>query len=71
MVELKHASHGVYKIRYHMVLCIKYKKKLLCGTDKIELFLKKYTLKLEKNHVHRWGKSSMRCRMNEGNRMSQ
>ncbi|MDO9097785.1 MAG: IS200/IS605 family transposase, partial [Candidatus Methanoperedens sp.] len=29
MVELKRASHCVYKIRYHMVLSIKYRKKLL------------------------------------------
>ena len=38
MVELKHASHCVYKIRYYMVLCIKYRKKLLYGTDRIKFF---------------------------------
>jgi putative transposase len=36
MIELKSASHCVYKIRYHMVLCVKYRKKLLYDEDKIE-----------------------------------
>jgi len=35
MVELKRASHCVYKIRYHMVLCIKYRRQLLFAEDKI------------------------------------
>ena len=35
MVEVKRASHCVYKIRYHMVLCIKYRRKLLFAEDKI------------------------------------
>ncbi len=39
MLELRHASHCVYKIRYHMVLCIKYRKKLLMHQDRID-FLK-------------------------------
>ncbi len=38
MVELKHASHCVYKIRYHMVFCIKYRKKLLFENEKVEFF---------------------------------
>ncbi len=38
MVELKRASHCVYKIRYHMVLSIKYRKKLLLDKDRIEFF---------------------------------
>lgn len=37
MLELRHASHCVYKIRYHMVLCIKYRKKLLMHQDRIDL----------------------------------
>ena len=36
MIELKSVSHCVYKIRYHMVLCVKYRKKLLYDDDKIE-----------------------------------
>jgi len=28
-MELKHANHCVYKIRYHMVFCMKYRKNLL------------------------------------------
>ena len=38
MVKLGRANHCVYKIRYHMVLCIKYRKKLLSGNNKIEYF---------------------------------
>ena len=36
MVELESANHCVYKIRYHVVLCVKYRKKLLYDSDKIE-----------------------------------
>ena len=38
MVKLGRANHCVYKIRYHMVLCIKYRKKLLSGNNEIEYF---------------------------------
>ncbi|MCX9015387.1 MAG: IS200/IS605 family transposase [Candidatus Methanoperedens sp.] len=38
MVELEHASHCVYQIRYHMVFCIIYIKKLLFDNDIIEFF---------------------------------
>ena len=38
-MEVKKASHTVYQIRYHMVFCIKYRKKLLCEDVVIE-FLK-------------------------------
>ena len=38
MVELNYASHCVYKIRYHMVFCIKYRKKLLFDKDRIVFF---------------------------------
>ena len=36
MVELRNACHCVYKIRYHMVLCVKYRRKLLLDQDIIE-----------------------------------
>jgi putative transposase len=36
MIELKRANHCVYKIRYHMVLVLKYRKKLLYGRDRID-----------------------------------
>ena len=36
MVELRHASHCVYKIRYHLVLCVKYRKCLLSEQKRIE-----------------------------------
>jgi putative transposase len=32
-MELRHANHCVYKIRYHMVFCVKYRKNLLLGTE--------------------------------------
>jgi putative transposase len=35
MIEVKKANHCAYKIRYHMVLCIKYRKKLLIDSDRI------------------------------------
>ena len=35
MIELQHANHCVYRIRYHMVLCVKYRKKLLSDSKKI------------------------------------
>ena len=36
MVELRNSCHCVYKIRYHMVLCVKYRRKLLLDRDNIE-----------------------------------
>ena len=38
-MELRHANHCVFKIRYHMVFCIKYRKKLLLDAEIIS-FLK-------------------------------
>jgi len=35
MLELRHASHCVYKIRYHLVLCIKYRKEILLPSARI------------------------------------
>ena len=35
MIEVKKASHCAYKIRYHMVFCIKYRKKLLIDSGRI------------------------------------
>jgi len=37
-MELKRASHCVYKIRYHIVFCIKYRKNLLKEQEKIDYF---------------------------------
>jgi putative transposase len=37
-MELRHANHCIYKIRYHMVFCTKYRKKLL--NNDITNFLK-------------------------------
>jgi len=34
-MELRSASHCVYKIRYHVVICVKYRKKLLSDEEKI------------------------------------
>ena len=38
-MELRHAHHCVYKIRYHIVFCVKYRKKLLLDTEIVN-FLK-------------------------------
>jgi len=35
MIEVKKASHCAYKIRYHMVFSIKYRRKLLQDIDRI------------------------------------
>ena len=35
MIEVKKAKHSAYKIRYHMVFCIKYRNKLLIDRDRI------------------------------------
>ncbi|MDD4162791.1 MAG: IS200/IS605 family transposase [Methanothrix sp.] len=49
MVELESANHCVYKIRYHMVLCVKYRKKLLYDSDKIE-FIKFICSEIEQRY---------------------
>ncbi len=38
MLELRHANHCVYRIRYHMVFCVKYRKKLLIDRERIDFF---------------------------------
>ena len=35
-MEVKRASHCVYQIRYHMVFCIKYRRKLLAMEERCE-----------------------------------
>ena len=63
-MEVSHAKHKVYKIRYHMVICAKYRKMLLLEKDRIA-FLKdllhgiteRYEIKFEAmgtdgNHFH-------------------
>ena len=62
-MELRHTSHSVYKIRYHMVSAVKYRKALL--SEEVESCIKK-TLKgiseryeieidevgFDQNHIH-------------------
>lgn len=38
-MEVEHACHCTYRIRYHMVFCVKYRKKMLLERTRIE-FLK-------------------------------
>lgn len=64
MLELRHAHHCVYKIRYHMVLCIKYRRKMLLDPSRIsqlkEIFCeiqKRYCFEIDAigtdgDHVH-------------------
>jgi len=49
MLELQHASHCVYKIRYHMVLCIKYRKRMLLDNNRINK-LKEIFSEIEKRY---------------------
>ncbi len=49
MVKLESACHSVYKIRYHMVFCVKYRKKLLYDKDRIE-FLKYICSEIEQRY---------------------
>lgn len=49
MIELESANHCVYKIRYHMVLCVKYRKKLLYDQDKID-FIKFICSEIEQRY---------------------
>lgn len=63
-MELSHASHCVYKIRYHMVFCIKYRKNILLDNSRVSYFKeicsdigKRYwfifdALGSDGNHVH-------------------
>ncbi len=48
-MELGKASHCVYKIRYHVVFCLKYRKKLLLEKERME-FLKQILEEIGKRY---------------------
>ena len=48
-MELRHAKHCVYKMRYHMVFCVKYRKNLLLGTELIN-FLKNVCFEISERY---------------------
>ena len=48
-MELRHANHCVYKIRYHIILCVKYRKNLLLGTELIN-FLKNVCFEISERY---------------------
>ncbi|MCO5382667.1 MAG: IS200/IS605 family transposase [Methanosarcina barkeri] len=48
-MELRHANHCVYKIRYHMVFCVKYRKKLLLKTELVN-FLKNVCFEISERY---------------------
>ena len=62
--ELSKASHKIFKIKYHFVICIKYRKNLLseeklanelkeiCKSLEERYFLKFETIGFDENHVH-------------------
>ena len=62
--ELSKASHKVFKIKYHFVICIKYRKNLfseeklanelkeICKSLEERYFLKFETIGFDENHVH-------------------
>jgi putative transposase len=37
-MTISHAAHKVYEIRYHIVICVKYGKKMLLHEDRISFF---------------------------------
>ncbi len=61
---VSHAAHKVYKIKYHIVICIKYRKKMLLSDERISFFKnvlseigKRYDLRFDAigtdgDHVH-------------------
>jgi len=49
MVKIESACHCAYRIRYHMVFCVKYREKLLYDKDKID-FLKFICSEIEKRY---------------------
>ena len=48
-VEVSHAKHKVYKIRYHIVIVVKYRKKVLYTEDRIS-FLKYILSEISKRY---------------------
>ena len=48
-MEIKHAAHCTYRIRYHMVFVVKYRKKMLLERTRIE-FLKEIMEGLEERY---------------------
>ena len=48
-MEVSHAKHKVYKIRYHIVICVKYRQKQLYFDDRIA-FLKETLLEISKRY---------------------
>jgi len=48
-MELRHANHCVYKIRYHMIFCVKYRKHLLLDTEIVN-FLKSICFEISERY---------------------
>ena len=48
-MELRHVNHCVYKIRYHMVFCVKYRKKLLLDIELVN-FLKNVCFEISERY---------------------
>ena len=48
-MEQRPANHCVYKIRYHIVFCVKYRKNLFLGTELIN-FLKNLCFEISKRY---------------------
>ena len=47
LMELRYANHCVYKIRYHMVFCVKYRKKLLFDTELVTFLKNGHNTKIQ------------------------
>ena|SRR5208337_5102209 len=48
-MTLSHAAHKVYKIKYHIVICVKYRKKMLLVSERIS-FLRNVLSEIEKRY---------------------
>ena len=48
-MELAHASHSVYKIRYHMVFQVKYRKIVL--SEQIEIHIRKIMQGIQERYI--------------------
>jgi len=52
-MTISHAEHKVYEIRYHIVICVKYRRKMLLQPDRIA-FLKYVLSEIQKRYSIRF-----------------
>ena len=52
-MSISHAAHKVYEIRYHIVICVKYRKRMLLPHERI-IFFKNVLSEIEKRYDFRF-----------------